>query len=129
MTRGVEAAAAVILLVVGLTQIYASGFWMTYYRRVTEAGEQGVRLHGLLSLALGLLVLRLHWIWSGAAVVLSLLGVFMLAEGLLCVLAPKLGVQSLQVLDEASKARTLFFTGVFVIVVAGVLAASLVLPA
>ncbi len=129
MTKGVDAAAAVILFVVGLTQIYASGLWMTYYRRITEAGEQGVRLHGLLSLAIGTLILRLHWVWSGASVVLSLLGVFMLAEGLLCVMAPKLGVRSLQVLDEASKARTLFFTGVFVIVVAGVLAVSLFLSA
>ncbi len=129
MTRGAEAAAAVILLVAGLTQIYASGLWMTYYRRITEAGEQGVRLHGLLSLAIGTLVLRLHWVWSGATVVLSLLGVFMLSEGLLCVTAPKLGVHSLQVLVEAAKARTLFFTGVLVIIVAGVLAASLFLMA
>ena len=95
MIRGIGAAAAVILLVAGLTQIYASGLWMTYYRRITEAGEQGVRLHGLLSLAIGILVLRLHWIWSGATVVLTLLGVFMLAEGVLCVAAPKLGVHSL----------------------------------
>jgi uncharacterized protein YjeT (DUF2065 family) len=125
MARGVEIAAAVILLITGLSQMYLSSLWMTYYRRITEAGEQGVRLHGLLTLAIGTIVLRLHWVWSGAAIVLSLLGVFMLAEGLLCIVAPKLGVQSLQILDETTKARTLTFTGVLVIVVAGVLAVNL----
>jgi uncharacterized protein YjeT (DUF2065 family) len=125
VTRGVETVAVVILLITGLSQIYASGLWMTYYRRVAEAGVQGVRLHGFLTLAIGTIVLRLHWVWSGAAVVLSLLAVFMLAEGVLCITVPKLGVHSLQVLDEETKARTLFFTGVFVIIVAGVLTASL----
>ena len=125
MTRGVEAVAAAVLLIAGLSQIYASGLWMSYYRRITDAGPSGVRLHGLLALALGTIVLRLHWVWSGAAVVLSILGVLMVAEGVMCVAAPKLGVQSLQVLDETAKARTLFLTGVFVIVAAGVLAANL----
>lgn len=102
---------------------------MAYYRRVTDVGEKGVRLHGFLALVIGALILRLHWEWSGAGIVLSLLGLFLLAEGLLCVAAPKFGVQSLQILDEATKARTLLFTGVLVIVVAGVLASNLILTA
>ena len=53
----------------------------------------------------------------------------MLVEGLLCIFIPKLGVNSLQTLDEASKARTLFFTGVLMIIVAGVLAGTLFLTA
>ena len=129
MIKEVEIASAGILLAIGLTQIYASGIWMTYYRRIAEAGERGVRLHGFLTLTIGTLVLRLHWVWSGAAVVLSLLGVLMLVEGLLCMLIPKLGVQSLRILDEASKARTLFFTGALMIIVGGVLASTLFLAA
>ena len=102
---------------------------MNYYRRITDVGERGVRLHGFLTVAIGVIVLRLHWVWSGAAIVLSLLGVFLLAEGVLCIVAPKLGVQSLQVLDEAAKARTLIFTGVLAIIVAGVLSANLIFVA
>ncbi len=122
MTRGVEGAAAFVLLIVGVSQIYANAVWMAYYRRVTEAGENGVRLHGLLTLIIGIIVLRLHWVWSGAGIVLSLLAMFLVAEGVMCIAAPRLSIQSLQVLDEAAKAKTLFYTGVFVIIVAGVLA-------
>jgi len=125
----VETAAVIILFFVGMSQIYASGLWMTYYRRIADAGEQDVRLHGFLTLAIGLLVLRLHWVWSGASIVLPLLGVFLHAEGVLCIIAPKIGVQSLQVLDEATKARTLMFTGVLAIIVAGVLYANLIFVA
>ena len=126
MTEYVEAIAAVLLFVVGLSQIYASHIWVAYYQRVTEVGERGVRLHGVLGLAIGLLILRLHWVWSDPGAVLTLLGLFFAAEGILCVVAPKLGVQSLQVIDESTKARTLVFTGVLAVVVAGVLTANLV---
>ena len=62
MAKGLEIALAGILLAIGLTQIYASSLWMTYYRRIAESGERGVRLHGLLTLTIGTLVLRLHWV-------------------------------------------------------------------
>ncbi len=126
MTRNVEAIAAIVLLLVGLSQIYASRFWVTYYQLISSVGRRGVRLHGALTLIIGLIILRLHWVWSDAGAVLSLLGLLLVAEGFLCVAAPKLGAQSLQMVDESTKARTLVFTGVLAIVIAGVLAANLV---
>ena len=128
LQHNIEVAAVFFLLAAGLTQIYANRFWMAYYRLVARGHERGMRLHGLFSAGVGGLVLRLHPVWQGAGSLLTFLAALLLAEGAMCLIMPRFGLVKLVVLDDATKARAMFFTGVTLVIVAGVLAANLLWP-
>ncbi len=128
LQHSIEVVAVFFLLAAGLTQIYVNRLWVAYYRLVVGAHERGMRLHGLLGACIGGLVLRLHPVWHGAGSLLTFLAALLLAEGAMCFFMPRFGLAKLIVLDEATKARAMFFTGVTLVIVAGVLAASLIWP-
>jgi uncharacterized protein YjeT (DUF2065 family) len=110
LERSTELAAAAVLLLAGLSQMYAARLWLAYYRGIVARGPLAMRLHGLAGGAIGAGVLRLHAVWSGAGAMLTFLAVLMTAEGAICLIAPKFGLVKLAALDEQMKARTLFFT-------------------
>lgn len=121
----VEAAAAVLFLAAGLTQIYANRLWAAYYRIVSAYGEWGMRLHGAVSAAVGGLAVAGHPIWQGPGALLTFVAVLMVAEGAVCLIMPKYGLLSLEALDDSVRNRALLFTGAILIVIAGVLALNL----
>jgi hypothetical protein len=59
---------------------------------------------------------------------LTFLAALMAAEGAVCLIAPKFGLGKLAALDDRMKARTLFFTGAFLVIVAGVLGLTVMAP-
>jgi hypothetical protein len=119
--RATEIAAAVVLFLAGLTQMYAVRMWLGYYRQILARGALGMRLHGLAGGALGGLVLRLHAVWTGAGALLTFIAVLMAAEGAVCLIVPRFGLGKLAAIDDRMKARTLFFTGATLVIIAGVL--------
>jgi uncharacterized protein YjeT (DUF2065 family) len=121
----IELVAIFVLLTVGLSQVYAPRAWTAYYRWMEAAREPAVRLQGVIGLTAGGTVLWLHSVWTGAGILLTFIAGLLAAEGAMCLLAPRFALQKLALVDDAAKARTLFLTGVSLIVVAGVLAAHL----
>ncbi|MDX2144926.1 MAG: hypothetical protein SFV19_16340 [Rhodospirillaceae bacterium] len=123
----VQASAAVILGVLGLSQIYRAGFWLAYYQRLAELGPIAIRGHGAVVMAIGSLIAVLHPIWSGPAVVLTVFAWLLMAEGAFCLLAPQLSLHTLNTPAADMRRRAVVATGVGVLVVAGVLWAHLLL--
>ncbi len=112
---------AVLITVVGLSQLCATERWQTYYRWLAHQGPLGVRLNGLVSLAIGGPIVLVHNVWSGPAVLLTLFGWMLVLESALCLLFPGAGLAGLIEIEEATRARILQFTGLILVVVGGVL--------
>jgi len=120
-----ETIAVFVLLGVGLSQIYAGQSWLTFYQRLTDGGPRAIRTYGLGALALGVMIAKNHQIWSGPALVLTVLGWALVAEGLTCLAVPQFGLMGFRNLDAAAQHRAVTITGAVLVVMAGVLGAGL----
>jgi hypothetical protein len=121
----VQSLAAVILSALGLLQVYRADAWLAYYQRLAALGPTAIRGHGALVAAVGGLVLAVHNVWTGPALVLTAFAWLLVAEGAFCLLAPKLGLKTLSAPAAGLGHRAVVATGVGVLVVAGVLWADL----
>jgi len=117
---------ATALAAIGLSQIYATERWQGYYRWLAHQGPLGVRLNGLVSLAIGGPIVLVHNIWTGPATLLTLFGWLLVLESALCLLFPSAGLAGLIEIEEATRGRILQFIGLILVVIGGVLALSAV---
>ena len=113
------------MVVLSLSQIYATERWQTYYRWLSDMGTAGVRLNGLISLAIGSPIVILHNVWSGPPLLLTLLGWLLLSESAFCLFVPGAGLAVLADVDDVTRGRIIRGTGAALILVGGVLAAHL----
>ena len=118
---GILTVAAPALVFLGLTQIYATERWQTYYRWLSDMGTAGVRFNGLVSLAIGSPIVILHNVWSGPPILLTLLGWLLLSESALCLFIPGAGLAGLADVDDVTRGRIIRGTGAALIIVGGVL--------
>ena len=113
--------AAPTVFFLGLSQVYAPNKWIIYYRWLEKLGLVGFRLHGVLCLIFSIPIILIHNIWSGPSLLLTITGWFIFLEGISCIFFSKLSMISLSDFDDNSLIRFLRFSGVYLIVVGGVL--------
>jgi uncharacterized protein YjeT (DUF2065 family) len=113
--------AAPVLIGLGMSQLYATQHWQSYYRKLGAMGENGVRLNGLVSLFIGGPIVIFHNVWSGPPLLLTLLGWFLLLESAMCLILPRAGVAGLMDVDDKTRGGIIKGTGVALVVVGGVL--------
>lgn len=109
------------LIILGLSQLYATHLWQRYYARLGVLGCNGVRLNGLVSLLLGGLIVAFHNVWSGPPILLTMMGWLLLVESALCLVVPNAGLAGLVEMDHEVRGRIVKGTGVALIIVGGVL--------
>lgn len=110
-----------VLIALGLSQLYATRYWQSYYDFLSSLGQNGVRLNGVISLAAGGVVVAFHNVWAGPPLLLTLIGWLLLVESILCLAVPSAGLTGLSEMGADTRARIVKGTGVFLIIVAGVL--------
>src|SRR3954452_2158701 len=85
---GVERAAEWFVLltapVVGLSHVVHRRAWVEAYAALSRLGRPGAFVNGGLSLAPGAALAAAHPVWSGAGVVLTLLGWALVVKGTIC---------------------------------------------
>jgi hypothetical protein len=121
----VQACAAIALSMLGLSLVYRAGFWLSYYQRLAALGAIAIRGHGAVVMTFGALIAWLHPVWSGPVVVLTVFAWLLVAEGALCLSAPKLGLWALNSPEADLRRRAVVASGVAILIVAGVLWAHL----
>ncbi len=121
MENGILTFAAPALVLVGLSQIYITDQWQRYYHWLSDLGAPGVRLNGLISLAIGSPIVIYHNVWSGPPILLTLMGWLFLSESALCLFAPGAGLAGLAEVEESVRSRIIRGTGAAFIVIGGVL--------
>lgn len=104
MENAIRTFAAINFLIIGLSHIVQHQAWAEFFVRLHALGRPGAFANGFLHLLTGSLIVSLHNVWSGPAVLLTVLGWLYVAKSLVIFLRPDLGLRSMQrVRPETSK--------------------------
>jgi hypothetical protein len=96
MERAIEIFAAVNFLVIGLSHVAQPRAWNELFVLLRERGKPGVLVNGMLSLSFGSIIVAFHNVWSGLAMVLTIVGWAHVVKSLVTLVAPSVGMRSLQ---------------------------------
>jgi hypothetical protein len=125
MTRALEIFAVIQVTVVGLSHIVRHRAWAEFFIQLAALRYSGVFLHGLLSLAFSAMIVALHPVWSGAPLVLTIVGLLYLMKTVQCFLSPNVSLRSLERV-RLERSRVFIGVGVFFLAIALVTTISLV---
>jgi hypothetical protein len=120
MERAAEWYALLTGLIVGLSHILLPRAWAEVFAALHRLGRPGAFANGGLSLILGAAFVVAHPVWSGPAVVLTVLGWAMVLKGAICFLAPSMALRSMGKAG-AGNGRGFVVGGALLLAVAGVL--------
>jgi hypothetical protein len=108
VTRALEIFALIHLSLMGLSHVLQHRAWAEFFIRLRDLGYGGVFVHGFLSLGFGSMILAFHRVWSGAPLVLTILGVLYMVKTLQCFLLPEVSMRSL---NRVTLERSRIFIG------------------
>ena len=121
MERAVQVFAAVSFLVIGLSHLLQPKAWVEFFTKLRELGRAGAFAEGFLSLNFGAVIVSFHNVWSGPAIVLTLIGWGQVLKALFRFVAP---AASLRVYEKMRPERAWQFraAGAFAVALSAFLA-------
>jgi hypothetical protein len=119
--RATEWFALLTCLIVGLSHLLLPRAWTEVFAAMHRLGRPGAFANGGLSLIPGAVFVAAHPVWSGPAVVLTVLGWALVLKGAICFLAPSIALRSMG-RAGAGNGRGFVVGGVLLLALAGVLA-------
>ena len=93
MEKSVEVLAIVLFGVMGLSHLLQPKGWVNFFIRLRGLGDAGAFVDGFLNLSLAGIIIAFHNLWSGTAIVLTLLGWALLIKSLIRFCAPKFALR------------------------------------
>jgi hypothetical protein len=94
--KAIQLYAAVNFLVIGLSHLLQPRVWVDFFVWLRTKGHTGVFLNGMLSLSFGSIIVAFHNVWTGLPTILTVIGWAQVAKGLVSLVAPQLGMRSLE---------------------------------
>jgi hypothetical protein len=85
-----------------------------------DRGKPGVLVNGMLSLSFGSIIVAFHNVWSGLAMVLTIVGWAHVAKSLVVLVAPGVGMRSLQRVS-VERSRELIMAGAVFLVLSALM--------
>ena len=115
MEKTVEVFAGVSFLVIGLSHLFQPIIWVEWFSRLRSLGRSGAFAEGFIALNFGALIVSFHNVWSGPAIVLTLIGWSQVLKALFRFVAP---AASLRLYEKMGPERALQFrvAGVFALI-------------
>jgi hypothetical protein len=109
-----------------VSHIVRPDIWVDFFSRLHDQGTRGVLTRTfMLELWPALLIVTLHQVWSGLAIVVTVYGWLQLTKIAVSVIAPEIGLKSLAMAKRGNNAFRL--GGLLLLVVSGSAAATLLL--
>ena len=96
MEQAIQLYAAIGFLVIGLSHVAQPKGWVAFFQAHAARGVPGVFLEGFLLLNFGGVIVAFHNLWSGPAMVLTIIGYAQLLKGLGRFVAPQVGLRVMQ---------------------------------
>ena len=116
----VQLFAIIHLTTMGLSHSLAHRGWAEFFILLREKGTPGVFVVGFLSLGFGSVIAAFHPVWSGPAIVLTLLGWAQVLKGLLYFCFPAYGLRKLE-LVTIERSRMFMIPGIGLLVISAFL--------
>jgi hypothetical protein len=101
---GVERLAALVLLLTCLSHITAPAAWTALFEKIARSDAPGLATAAI-HLPLGLLIVAFHNVWSGPAMVFTIIGWALLVKGTLHLLFPAVARRSLAIPGSGEQAE------------------------
>ena len=101
---GIERLAAMVLLLTCLSHITAPGAWRALFERIAASDAPGL-VTAAIHLPLGLLLVAFHNVWSGWAMLFTIIGWALTVKGSLHLLFPQVARRSLALPGEGEQAE------------------------
>lgn len=117
MEQAVQFMMGTSLTILGLSFFLCTKDWMSWFRDVEHAGKEVALPLGALNLMLGSLILGFHQIWEGWPLLVSVIGVLMMAKGTFYLLFPGWLPGRLKTLTQSVMRPYLMFYGVAILVI------------
>jgi hypothetical protein len=118
MVRAIEIFALLSLGVVGLSHVTQPGAWKAFFEKLFRLGPMGALINGMLSLSFGALIVAFHDVWSGWAIVITLLGWAQVLKGALHLCVPGLGLRSMRLVEHNAERKFMAAGAAMIAVVA-----------
>jgi hypothetical protein len=106
LAQATQLFAAVSFLTIGISHLVQPKAWVAFYQALAARGTPGVFLEGFLCLNFGAFIVAFHNVWTGPALLLTLIGWAQILKGAVRFLAPQ---AALRVMQRASPERAWFF--------------------
>jgi len=95
----VEKIVAAVFLITGVSHIVQPHAWSEFFIHFRGNGKAGVLQLGLLNLPLALLIVVLHNVWHGFAVIVTLVGGGLLLKSIIYLVLPGIGLRMLRTIS------------------------------
>ena len=119
--KAIEVLAGLQFLVIGLSHLLQPRAWVEFFVLLREKGDVGVFANSFLSLWFGSLVVVFHNVWTGLAVVLTVIGWAQLVKALVGFVFPRVSMRGLQRVS-AERAWEFQVAGVLFLILSGLMA-------
>ena len=88
MEQSVEIMAGIGFLILGVSILLRPASWAEWVAGIGRRGHSAILTLGGVNILLGPFILAFHWVWSGVAMVLTIVGILLTFRGFLCLLFP-----------------------------------------
>jgi hypothetical protein len=118
MEQAVQVFAAITFLAIGVSHLAQPKAWVEFYQTLAAHGTTGVFFEGFLCLNFGAFIVAFHNVWSGPALLLTVVGLVQILKGAIRFVAPQVVLRAMQ---RATPERAWFFQfgGVVALLVSG----------
>lgn len=94
----------IVCTIMGLSHIFRPQMWVRYFTNLHAQGTNGIITRTFaLELWPALMVVSLHQVWSGPAIVLTIYGCLQMIKVTIAMLAPELALRSLNLAKTGNK--------------------------
>jgi hypothetical protein len=118
MVRAIEIFALLSLGVVGLSHVTQPRAWKAFFEKLFGLGPMGALINGMMSLSFGAIIVAFHDVWSGWAMIVTLLGWAQVLKGTLHLCVPGLGLRSMRLVEHHAERKFMAAGAVMMAVVA-----------
>jgi len=119
LQHSVEFLVALQTLIIAVSHIVQPRAWVDFFVWLRSKGHAGVFANGFLSLWFGSIIVAFHQVWTGPAVVVTLLGWAQVVKGLIAFTAPQVSMRGFARVSQ-ERSHEFVIGGVFLLAISGV---------
>ena len=121
LERAAEVFAVINFTVIGLSHIAQPRVWVEFFAFLRERGHAGVFFNGMLSLLFGSILVAFHNVWTGWAMIVTIVGWGQVMKGLIALVLPAVSMKGMMRVSM-ERAWEFRFAGAFFLVLSAVIA-------
>ena len=121
MERAVEVLAGINFLIIGLSHLFQPRAWIDFFILLRGQGLPGAFANGFLSLWFGSIIVAFHNVWTGPAVILTILGWAQVVKAFVAFVAPQVSLRGMQ-RPSVERAWEMQSAGVIFLALSGLMA-------